>query len=124
LTKKILVAEDDLTNQKLLSFALQKMNFNVLIASNGQEAVDQANTEKPDLILMDIMMPVMDGYRALELLKSNPETASIPIVALTARAMLSDRQRAKQAGCNDYIAKPFEITELRNVISKLLAIET
>lgn len=118
--RRILVAEDDLTNQKLLRFALTKMGYGVTMADNGEEAVRLAQSEQPDLLLLDLYMPIMDGFRAIQSLKTDPRTAAIPIIAVTTRTLLSDRLRAKEAGCVDYISKPFEIRELREVLEKHL----
>jgi two-component system cell cycle response regulator DivK len=108
----ILLVEDDETNRQMLSRRLERRGYAVLIAVNGREGVDRARADAPDLILMDMSMPVLDGWEATRQLKAAPETRSIPIIALTAHAMSGDCARALQAGCDDYDTKPVEFPRL------------
>lgn len=105
--KKILVVEDNLDNRRILVYRLRRMgDFDILEANNGQEAVEQVSSGAPDLIFMDLKMPVMDGWEATQRIRQLPNGAGIPIIALTAQAMAGDEQKAIGAGCNDYIPKP------------------
>lgn len=104
--KTILIVEDNAPNRKLIEAVLRPHGYRLLLAGDGVEAVEVAQREIPDLILMDLRLPRMSGYDATRKLKSIPETARIPIVALTAYVMLEDRQEALDAGCDGYIAKP------------------
>ena len=106
--KRILIVEDDLKNLKLVRDLLQVFGYVTLEATNGKQGVEVAKEQKPDLILMDIQMPVMDGLQATRLLKSDEETKKIPIIALTAYAMKGDEEKMLQAGCNDYMPKPID----------------
>ena len=99
---------------------LKFLGYQVVIARNGAEAVTSAIAELPDLIVMDIQMPVMDGFEATAQIRKEPKTQSIPILAATAKAMSGDRERCLKAGCNDYIAKPFTHRQLQAAIEKLL----
>jgi two-component system alkaline phosphatase synthesis response regulator PhoP len=115
---KILVAEDERDIRDLIRFSLLMAGFEVVMASNGMEAVELARGEKPDLILMDLRMPKMTGYQALEVLKKNPETADIPIVFLSA---MSDKDRFSQIeGVEDFILKPFEVESLPRRVREIL----
>jgi len=102
----ILIVEDSKLNRKLVETVLRPYGYRLLIAVDGQEALDIATRERPDLILMDMQLPKISGYDATRTLKAGPETASIPIVALTAHAMEDERERAKAVGCDGYITKP------------------
>lgn len=104
----ILIVEDSALNRKLVETVLKPHGYRVVAAENGQAGVDIALREKPDLILMDVMMPVMNGYDATQLIKSNHDTARIPIIALTASAIPHERDRALAAGCDGYISKPID----------------
>ncbi len=104
----ILVVEDSALNRKLVEAILQPHGYRILIAVDGAEGIEIATREKPDLILMDMQMPKVSGYDATQTLKSQPETAHIPIVALTAHAMADERERALAIGCDDYITKPID----------------
>ena len=120
--KKILIAEDDLDMLNLYEAVLSK-DFEAIPATNGKEAVDLAVAEVPDLILMDIMMPVMDGLEATRLIRQNPKTRSIPIIAVTALGGRKDKEKCLQSGCDDYLSKPFtQFTRLQlcSRIEKLL----
>ena len=109
---KILVVEDNELNRDMLSRRLQRRGYEVVIAVDGQEGVALAHSEVPHLILMDMRLPVLDGWEATRRLKAAPETKSIPIIALTAHAMSGDRDQALEAGCDDYDAKPIDMPRL------------
>lgn len=118
---KILLVEDNELNQDMLSRRLMRRGFEVVFATDGATGVSMASSERPDLILMDMSLPVMDGWEATRSIKSNPHTASIPIIALTAHAMVGDRDKAMVAGCDDYDTKPVELARLLQKIDTLLA---
>jgi len=103
---RILYIEDNEQNMYLVSFLLEKHGYTVIPATDGQEGIDKAVAEKPDLILLDIQLPKMDGHTVARNLRSNPALAAIPIVAVTSYAMAGDREKALAAGCNGYIEKP------------------
>jgi two-component system cell cycle response regulator DivK len=105
-TKKILLVEDNLHNRRIFSGVLTHFGFEVREAVDGQEAVTMAHQEPPDLILMDLSLPVKDGWTATREIKAIPELASIPVIALTAHAMAGDEERALEAGCDGYLSKP------------------
>ena len=109
---KILVVEDNELNRDMLSRRLQRRGYEVVIAVDGQEGVALARSEAPHLILMDMSLPVLDGWEATRRLKAAPATKSIPIIALTAHVMSGDRDQALEAGCNDYDAKPIDMPRL------------
>ena len=109
---KILLVEDNEMNRDMLSRRLERNGFEVLIAVTGQEGVDLAASSKPDLILMDLSLPVLDGWEATGRIKADPQTRHIPIIALTAHAMAGDREKALAAGCDDYDTKPVELPRL------------
>ncbi|MGD9924275.1 MAG: response regulator [Pseudorhodoplanes sp.] len=117
---KILLVEDNEMNRDMLSRRLLRNNFEVVMAVNGQEGVDLARSERPDIILMDMSLPVMDGWEATRTIKSDDATKSIPVIALTAHAMESDREQALQAGCDDFDTKPIELPRLLGKINALL----
>ena len=117
---KILLVEDNDMNRDMLSRRLIRKGFEVVIAVDGQEGVDQARSQSPDLILMDMSLPVKDGWTATRELKAAPETASIPVIALTAHAMSGDREKALEAGCDDYDTKPIELSRLLDKIRVLI----
>ncbi|MCK4473192.1 MAG: response regulator [Anaerolineae bacterium] len=104
----ILIVEDNLLNRKLIEAILKPLGYRLLTAVDGEEGIEVATRERPDLILMDLQMPKVSGYDATEVLKSQPETAHITIVALTAHAMADERERALAAGCDGYITKPVD----------------
>jgi len=116
----LLLVEDNDLNRDMLSRRLEKMSYDVLLAVNGQEGVEMARTHAPDLVLMDINMPVMDGWEAVRLLKDAPETCTIPVIALTAHAMTSDRDRADEIGFDDYATKPVDFPALVHMIEAWL----
>lgn len=109
---KILLVEDNEMNQGMLSRRLKRKGFEVDIAVDEQQGIEMATAAPPDLILMDMSLPIIDGWEATHRLKSNPETASIPVIALTAHAMEGDRQRTLDAGCDDYDSKPIDFPGL------------
>ena len=116
---KILIVEDNELNRDMLSRRLIKKGFEIIIAVDGEEGVKKTISEKPDLILMDMSLPVMDGWEATKKLKSNSDTAKIPIIALTAHAMAQDKEKALAAGCDEYDTKPIELNRLLSKISSL-----
>jgi len=117
--KKILVVDDVEFNRDLI-VQLLAGEYEVLLAVDGNEAVKKAEQEKPDLILMDLGMPVMDGWEATRRIKANGGLKHIPIIAVTSHAMVGDERRAREAGCDDYIAKPINENELMGKIKKLI----
>ncbi|MCO4745719.1 MAG: response regulator [Proteobacteria bacterium] len=116
---KLLLVEDNELNRDMLSRRLARKGFEVVIAVDGQEGVDLARSESPELILMDMSLPVKDGWSATAELKASPETAAIPVIALTAHAMRGDREKAMEAGCDDYDTKP---VDLKRLIAKIQAL--
>jgi two-component system cell cycle response regulator DivK len=117
---KLLLVEDNEMNRDMLSRRLQRRGYEVVIAVDGQEGVALARSETPDLILMDMSLPVMDGWEATRQLKAASETMSIPVIALTAHAMSGDREKAMEAGCDDYDAKPIDLPRLLAKIEAFL----
>ncbi len=117
---KILLVEDNEMNRDMLSRRLTRRGYDVVIAEDGQQGVDMATSERPDLILMDMSLPVMDGWEATRRIKAVQETSTIPVIALTAHAMAEDRDKALAAGCDDYDIKPIELPRLLEKIEKLL----
>ena len=117
---RILLVEDNEMNRDMLSRRLVRRGYEVVIAVDGAEGVDIATAQKPDLILMDMSLPVMDGWEATRRLKAAEDTAAIPVIALTAHAMDSDREKAMAAGCDDYDTKPVELDRLLGKIEQLL----
>jgi len=109
---RILLVEDNENNRDMLSRRLQRRGFEVLLAVDGEAGVSAARRESPDLILMDMSLPVLDGWQATQRIREDPATAAIPVIALTAHAMASDREKALAAGCNDYDTKPVEFKRL------------
>lgn len=118
---KILVVEDNLANMKLAVLLMQKAGYSVISATDADACLTLAQNEQPDLILMDIQLPGMDGLVATALLKQNPATRTIPVIALTALAMKGDEERCRNAGCDGYIAKPLRYMELLAEIKTQLA---
>ena len=119
--RKVLIVEDNDDNRAIYSQYLAHAGYRVLEAANGQEGIDIARRERPEIILMDISMPVMDGLTATRLLKADPELSSIPIIALTAHAMASDEEMVREAGCDGYIAKPVVPRLVRAEVDRWLA---
>jgi two-component system cell cycle response regulator DivK len=117
---KILLVEDQEMNRDMLSRRLKKRGYEVAIAVDGAEGVDKARSESPDLILMDMSLPVMDGWEATRTLKGDEATRAIPVVALTAHAMSTDRDKALEAGCDAYETKPVDLPKLLGTMEKLL----
>ena len=116
---KILLVEDNELNRDMLTRRLKRKGFTVLCAVNGQEGIEIAQSENPNIILMDLSLPVVDGWTAAERLKADTSTKSIPIIALTAHAMKGDRERALEAGCDDYDTKPIDFKRLLDKITTL-----
>jgi two-component system cell cycle response regulator DivK len=118
---KILLVEDNEMNRDMLSRRLARKGYEVAIAVDGQQGIDMARSEAPDLILMDMSLPVLDGWEATRQLKAAPDTKAIPVIALTAHAMVGDREKAVEAGCDDFDIKPIEFPRLLEKIEGLLA---
>lgn len=121
---KILLVEDNEMNRDMLSRRLLRRDFAVIMAVDGAEGVEKARVEKPDLILMDMSLPVLDGWEATRRLKADPLTSAIPVIALTAHAMADDERRAREAGCDDFDVKPVELARLLEKISALTSGKT
>jgi two-component system cell cycle response regulator DivK len=117
---KILLVEDDEMNRDMLSRRLIKRGYEVVIAIDGGQGVEMARSESPDLILMDMSLPVMDGWTATRTLKDDPATASVPVIALTAHAMSGDETKAREAGCDEFDSKPVELKRLLSKMEGLL----
>jgi len=117
---KVLLVEDNEMNRDMLSRRLTRRGFEVVFAANGQQGVDIARSEKPDIILMDMSLPVMDGWEATRRIKADGMMRRIPVIGLTAHAMSGDREKAIEAGCDDYDSKPVEIDRLLSKINRLL----
>ena len=120
---KILLVEDNEMNWDMLSRRLTRKGYDVVLATDGAQGVEMAGTEAPDLILMDMSLPVVDGWEATRRIKAGAQTRAIPIIALTAHAMTSDREKALEAGCDDYDTKPIEMPRLLEKIAAILARE-
>jgi CheY-like chemotaxis protein len=118
---KILLVEDNEMNRDMLSRRLERRGYQVVLAVDGQAGVDLAASEAPDLVLMDMSLPVLDGWEATRRIKAAPGTRHIPVIALTAHAMSSDRDRALEAGCDEYDTKPIELPRLLGKMEALLA---
>jgi CheY-like chemotaxis protein len=120
---KILLVEDNEMNRDMLSRRLQRKGYSVVTAEDGEKGLSLARSEAPDLILMDISLPAMDGWEVTRLLKANRPTRDIPIIALTAHAMVSDREKAIEVGCDDYDTKPVDFARLSEKIENLLLVK-
>jgi two-component system, cell cycle response regulator DivK len=118
---KVLLVEDNEMNRDMLSRRLMRKGYAVIIAVDGAEAVEMAESERPDLILMDMSLPVIDGWEATRRIKATGATQGIPVIALTAHAMAGDREKALEAGCDDYDTKPIEFVRLLEKMDALLA---
>ncbi|MFZ1097546.1 MAG: response regulator [Xanthobacteraceae bacterium] len=118
---RILLVEDNEMNHDMLSRRLVRNGYEVFIAVDGQQGADMAVSQRPDLILMDMSLPVIDGWEATRRIKANDATRAIPVIALTAHAMAGDREKAMEVGCEDYDTKPVEISRLLGKIAALLA---
>ena len=116
---RILLVEDHEEIWDFLSRRLKRRGHEVVVAVDGQEGVDKARSERPDIILLDMNLPIMDGWTAARVIKSTPESAAVPIIALTAHAMSGDREKAVAAGCNDYHPKPVDFAKLLHQIDAL-----
>ena len=121
--KTILIVEDEPKNLKLLRDLLQRFGYEILEASDGEQGVKSAGEKMPDLILMDIMMPKMDGLEATRIIKADIKTKHIPVIALTSYAMKGDREKTIEAGCDGYIAKPIDIKEFLKTIETYLTVK-
>lgn len=119
---KILLVEDNEMNRDMLSRRLERKGFSVIIAIDGQAGINMATSESPDLILMDLSLPVIDGWEATRQIKANPATQSIPVIALTAHAMAGDEKKALEAGCDEYDTKPVDLKRLLAKIDSLLSV--
>jgi two-component system cell cycle response regulator DivK len=118
--KKILLVEDNPATIDVVQKELEFLGYDAIAADDGKKAVEMAAAQMPDLIIMDISLPTMDGFEAASLIRKNPKTKMIPILAATARALPGDREKCLQVGCNGYIAKPFTHRELGAALKKLL----
>ena len=119
---KVLVVEDNEMNRDMLSRRLTRRGFQVIFAVDGQQGVDLARSERPDIILMDMSLPVIDGWEATRRVKSDDATRGVPIIGLTAHAMAGDREKAIEAGCDDYDTKPVEFERLIGKMERLLGV--
>ena len=113
---RILIVEDNMDTYELVRFILEKNGFETFLAMNGRDGVNAANKQQPDLIIMDLSMPEMDGWTAMRLIKGNATTSSIPMIALTAHVLPGDRKRAFDAGCDEYITKPMDLLDLLDTV--------
>ena len=117
--KHVLLAEDHPDTAEVVKFGLERLGYDVAVAENGLEAVEKATSEPPDLIVMDMMMPVMDGLQATSQIRQNPKTKDIPVLVATARSSPEDEEKCLMSGCNGYIAKPFTCQQLDAAIKRL-----
>ena len=120
--KKLLLVEDNEMNRDMLSRRLARRGYEIIIATDGEQGISEAMQQSPDLIIMDMSLPVIDGWEATRRLKQCAETKAIPVLALTAHAMAGERDRALEAGCNDYDTKPVDFTRLLGKIETLIQI--
>jgi len=118
--KRILVVEDNPDNRILITDILSSLDYEVLVATDGESGVALARSERPDLILMDLSLPKMDGWTAATEIKQDASLAHIPVIALTAHAMVGDREKALKAGCDDYVSKPIDLRELASKLASFL----
>ena len=118
--EKILIVEDTPLHMKLMEMTLRAQNYTLLKATDGEEALDIAARERPDLILMDIRLPKMSGFEAAKMLRENPALSHIPIIAITAHAMRGDRDKVIESGCDTYLTKPVDTRQLPGVIAEML----
>ncbi|MEI6315521.1 MAG: response regulator [Syntrophus sp. (in: bacteria)] len=118
---RILVVEDNVQNRMLIKDVLEFYGYEIIEAENGQEGIDMAKKYKPDLILMDIQMPVMDGFTAVKIIRSDPDTKNIKMIAVTSFAMSGDKERIKEAGFDHYISKPIDTRELPGLVKSFLS---
>lgn len=117
---RILIIEDNEENRDVLARRLERRGYDVVVAADGQQGVEMAKSEKPDAILMDMNMPVLDGWRASQILRSETDTQDMPIIGLTAHALAGDREKALAAGCSDYHTKPVDFPRLMTQIEALI----
>ena len=115
---RVLIVEDNMDTYELVRFILEKNGYEVFLAVNGRDGVNAASKQKPDLIVMDLSMPEMDGWTAARLIKQNKQTSAIPLIALSAHVLPGDRQRAVDSGCDDYITKPMDLVELVETVDR------
>jgi len=120
-TKKVLIAEDQDDLRRILHLALKSAGFHVVEATNGAEAVASAGVEKPDLILMDIQLPVLDGYEAIRQIRASGIAGKVPIIAVSSFAMKGDAEKATAAGCDAYVTKPYSPMQLLGLVKQMLA---
>lgn len=118
---KILLVEDNEDNRDMLSRRLKRRGFEIVLAGDGATAVQLATAERPDLVLMDMSLPILDGWEASRRIRNEPATRDLPIIALTAHAMASDREKSLEAGCDDFDTKPVDLARLLEKIDRLLA---
>ncbi len=121
MTKMILIVEDEPKNMTLLRDLLQVSGYKTIEATDGKQGVELAKSKKPDLILMDVQMPKMDGLEATRILKADATTSNIPVIALTSYAMKGDKEKMLEAGCDGYLAKPIDIKELLKIVAEYLS---
>jgi CheY-like chemotaxis protein len=120
---RLLLVEDNEMSRSMMTRRLHRLGFEVTTALNGREAILKATSARPDLILMDLSLPILDGWSATQAIKADPQTFQIPIIALTAHAMAGDRERALAAGCDEYVTKPVDLPKLLEAIDALLGPE-
>ena len=120
MSRRILVVEDQADNRQILNDLLTSAGYEIVHAENGEEALAAAAAQRPDLILMDIQMPVMDGYGATRLIKADPALKAIPVIAVTSYALSGDEEKARTAGCDGYIAKPFSPRQMLAKVREIL----
>lgn len=120
---RILIVEDNMDNYELVRLVLERAGYDVFLAVNGRDGVDAARAQKPDLILMDLGLPEMDGWNATRKLKSDEETRSIPLYALTAHTLPEERKRAMSAGCDGYVVKPIQMKGFLEMVEQALLVE-
>src|SRR5258708_2096833 len=120
MVSRILVVEDNPDNRVLITDVLTSLDYEVIVAVDGEDGVFKTTSGKPDLILMDLFLPLMDGWTAARKIKTVPEVKDITIIALTAHAMVGDREKALEAGCDDYVAKPIDLRELAGKLAQYL----
>jgi CheY-like chemotaxis protein len=116
---RILLVEDNELNRDMLTKRLRHRGYEVILAANGRQGIDMARSQQPDVVLMDLSLPEIDGWQAARILKNDAATCAIPVVALTAHAMLGDREKALEAGCDDYATKPLDLPLLVGMIERL-----
>lgn len=118
---RILIVEDNMDTYELVRFILEKNGYDTFLAMNGRDGVNAAKKQIPDLIIMDLSMPEMDGWTAIRLIKENAQISSIPLIALTAHALPGDRQRAMDSGCDEYVTKPMDLLELIETVDSWIS---